>query len=208
MELHDVIHNRRSVKAYHSDVEVSDEQLKTLFEDVILTPSSFNIQHWHFIVVRDQANKQDLMARAYNQPQIGECSAAIIVVADPSQWQYAMDYWRKSSVPDKVLEQYETMMPGPYADDRVARDEALRSVGMAAMTLMLRAYDMGFQTGPMIGFEADKVAQRFNIQPPRFPAMLIVLGKQDTSRKNHPRPYRRPVADVVRLESADGQPLD
>ncbi len=208
MELADAMRQRRSVKAYQSDATISDEQLKALFEDVILTPSSFNIQHWHFIVVRDEKNKQDLMERAFNQPQVGECAAAIIVVADPLQWKNALDYWRKSDIPDEQLKSYEQMMPGPYADDRAARDEALRSIGMAAMALMLRATDMGFQTGPMIGFDADKVSERFGIESPRFPAMLIVLGKQDATRKNHPRPYRRPVSDVVRLESASGNVLE
>ena len=53
---------------------VSNEQrwaeLKAIFDKVVLAPSSFNLQHWRFIVVRDQANKEKLCEAAFDQPQV------------------------------------------------------------------------------------------------------------------------------------------
>jgi nitroreductase len=208
VELSQAIQERRSVKKYLSDVTLGDEQLQELFEAVRLSPSSFNIQHCSFVVVRDQANKDRLMGQAYNQPQVGQASAAIIVVADPDQYRQAVDYWRASGVPQEVVDRYAKMIPGFYDNDpQKRRDEALRTAGMWAMTLMLKATDMGLQTGPMIGFDPEGVANAFHIQAPKFPAMLIVVGKQDPAATVHPRPYRRALSDLVKLESFDGSAL-
>ena len=208
MELEQAIRSRRSVKKYKAGVTISDEQLRELFNDAKLAPSSFNIQHWHFIVVREQARKDVLMQCANGQPQVGACAAAVIVVADPEQYKKAGEYWRKSGVPDSVAERYEKMIPGFYKDDpQKARDESLRSVGLIAATLMLKAKAMGLETGPMIGFDAEAVSREFHIRQPRFPAMLIVMGEQDPEASAHERPYRRPVSDIVRLEDGEGKAL-
>ena len=42
-----------------------------------------------------------------------------------------------------------------------ARDEAIRSGAFAAMTLMIAAQARGYATGPMIGFEPEKVKKLF-----------------------------------------------
>jgi nitroreductase len=46
--------------------------LASLFETVALSPSSFNLQHWNFIAVRDAATKQKMRAAALGQPQLEE----------------------------------------------------------------------------------------------------------------------------------------
>ena len=42
--------------------------------------------------------------------------------------------------------------------DQVQRDEAMRSCGIAAQTLMLAAKSMGYDSCPMDGFDFDEVA--------------------------------------------------
>ena len=58
MHLTNVIAERRSVKQYDPDHRITDEELKTLFAQVVLSPSSFNLQHWRFVVVRDAEAKE------------------------------------------------------------------------------------------------------------------------------------------------------
>ena len=43
--------------------------------------------------------------------------------------------------------------------EQVQRDEAMRSCGIAAQTLMLAAKSMGYDSCPMDGFDFDKVAE-------------------------------------------------
>ena len=208
MQVHEAMAARRSIKRYVEGLAVSDEELRALFESVTLTPSSFNIQHWNFVVVRDAEGKRELMARAWGQPQVGQCSAAIVVVADPMQYRQVGGLLRRSGMPEAEAAKSEKMVMDFYeGKEQLARDEALRSCGMAAMSLMLRATELGYATGPMIGFDAAAVSERLGIKSPQFPAMMIVLGKAAAGEPRHGRPYRRGVSDIVKLESATGRSL-
>jgi nitroreductase len=70
-------------------------------------------------------------------------------------------------------------IPSFYKDNVVAqRDEAIRSVGMAAQSLMLAAQGMGFDTGPMIGFDANAVAKIINLPENFIIGIAIVIGKK------------------------------
>ena len=57
MEFSDIIQQRRSIKSYDTEKSISDLELKELFEEVILSPSSFNLQHWTFIAVKDSVRR-------------------------------------------------------------------------------------------------------------------------------------------------------
>ena len=79
MEFKDIVQERRSIRSYEVDVSISDGELADLFETVALSPSSYNLQHWNFIAVRDAATKQKMRAAAFGQPQVEESSVAILV---------------------------------------------------------------------------------------------------------------------------------
>ncbi len=208
MTVTEALKHRRAIKVYKEGEKISDAQLRELFSHATLAPSSYNIQFWHFIVVRDEANKQKLKEAAFNQPQVSQCSAAIILVADPEQWKHARTYWRKTGLSEDKVEQSGKMIDGAYQNNpEKARDEAIRSVGLAGMAIMLKATEMGLATGPMIGFDPDEVAKRFEIDAPKFPAMLIVMGHEGEGARRHGRPWRRELSDVVRLESLKGEGL-
>ena len=65
-----------------------------------------------------------------------------------------------------------------YKDNQqVQRDEAMRSCGMAAMTIMLAAKEMGYDTCPMDGFDFDAVAKLLNLPSDHTPTMFVVVGK-------------------------------
>ena len=75
MQFDEIVAARRSVKNYDPAHEITDEELKALFEKVILSPSSFNLQHWRFVVVRDPARKSDIRKAAWDQEQVEAASA-------------------------------------------------------------------------------------------------------------------------------------
>jgi nitroreductase len=209
MRVTEALEQRRAIKIYEEGQKVSDAQLRELFSKATLAPSSFNLQFWQFLIVRDEANKQKLMEAAYNQPQVGQCSAAIVVVADPEQWKNARTYWENSGMSGETLEKSVEMITNSYqGNPDKARDEAIRSVGLVGMAIMLKATEMGLATGPMIGFDPDEVAKHFDIEAPKFPAMLIVMGHEGQGARKRDRPWRRELSEVVRLESLSGKGLE
>jgi nitroreductase len=46
MELKAAIQARRSIKSFDPNHRMTDDEIKTLMELAILSPTAFNIQHW------------------------------------------------------------------------------------------------------------------------------------------------------------------
>jgi len=63
------------------------------------------------------------------------------------------------------------------ARDGLARDEAMRSCGLAPQTLMLAATRMGLASCPMDIFEANIVKTLLNLPQERETAMFVAIGK-------------------------------
>jgi len=204
MEYGELVRARHSVKTYAPGVNISDETLRTIFEDVVLSPSSFNLQHWRFVVVRDQAMKLRLKDAANGQNQVADASAVVVICGKLDAYDDA-EAIHAAAAPE-FREGLVSKIRGFYrGNPRLQRDEAIRSGSLAAMSLMYAAKHHGYDTGPMIGFSPDEAAALLDIPDNLLPVMMVVMGKC-----HGPQPERRgrlPVSDVVRLESMDGAEL-
>ena len=204
MEHSELIQTRRSLKSYQPDTPITDTQLQAIFNDVQLTPSSFNLQHWTFIAIRDTERKKKMQEIAFGQPQVNDCSAAILVCGKLDAWKDAAEIY--GHTPQSVQDSVVPMIHGMYdGNDQMCRDEAIRSASLAAMSLMYSATNHGFATGPMIGFNQADAAALCALPQNIIPVMLIVLGTQ----KDQPRPRdpRRPLTEIVKLEQYGDQGL-
>lgn len=204
MEFSEIVQRRRSIKSYDPDKTISDADLAELFEEVTLSPSAFNLQHWTFVAVKDPDMKKKFREAAWGQPQVEECSVAILVCGKRNAYEDAPEIY--SEVPEEIQNKVLPMIQNFYeGNDQLQRDEAIRGASLAAMALMLGAKNRGWATGPMIGFDPDAVSKLLKLTPNIIPVMIVVLGFQ----KDEPRPrsYRHPVENVVRLDTLDGPGL-
>ena len=164
METFDAIYQRRAVKQFDPEHRLSPEEEARLLEAAIQAPTSFNIQHWRFVIVRDPELRQRMRRQFGNdQAQMTDASLLVIVTADVKAWQKdPQRYWRNA--PPQVADLLVNWM-GPFHEGRewLQRDEAQRSIGMAMQTIMLAAKAMGYDSCPMIGFDIDKVAELINL---------------------------------------------
>lgn len=62
-------------------------------------------------------------------------------------------------------------------NESVQRDEAMRSGGIIAQTMMLAAKDMGYDSCPMDGFDFDTVAKLIQLPSDHLIVMMLVIGK-------------------------------
>jgi len=202
MEFAEVVRRRRSVRSYDSSKEVSDEQLKELFELVKLSPSSYNLQPWEFVVVRDKKDRERLKACAHNQQHVGDASAAVIVLGtkNPSGRADAIaaDRIRKGLMSEEKKKKFEARVKAISEDEAKARLWTVNSTSLACMTLMLAAEDMGLATCPMEGFDAECVKKEFDIPKEYEVVMLITLGY--AKREQPERPMRYGFEDIVHFE--------
>ena len=176
METLKAIEARRSVKSYDPDHQMTDEEINKLLTYTLLSPTAFNIQHWRFVVVKDPELRQKIREASWNQAQVTDASLLVVICADMKSWQKdPMRYWQNA--PEPVQQALVPMILSFYKnEEQLERDEAQRSCGMAAQTMMLVAKDMGYDTCPMDGFDFEKVADLINLPEDFLISMIVVVG--------------------------------
>ncbi len=177
MNVSQAILERRSVKTYDPQHKMTEEEVTRLMSLAMLSPTAFNIQNWRFVVVTDPVLRKDIRAVSWNQAQVEEASLLIVLTADLKAWAKQPErYWQNAPQP---VQDYLVPAIGQYYSGKelVQRDEAMRSCGMAAMTIMLAAKEMDYDTCPMDGFDFDAVAKLLNLPDDHTPVMFVVVGK-------------------------------
>ncbi len=205
MNFSELAQARHSVRHYTPGLSIDDDALTAIFADVALSPSSFNLQHWQFVVVREPARKRELRGMAFGQQQVEDCAAAIVVCGRLDAHADAPRIYEDAPAP--MREKFVPMIAAVYErQPALQREEAVRSGALAAMSLMYAAKARGWDTGPMIGFDAAKVSTFLGLDAQTVPVMLVVLGKALNGEQPQ-RLYRRPLDEIVRLETQDGSRL-
>lgn len=177
MEVSQAIEQRRAIKAYDPEHRMTENEIETLMSLAMRSPTAWNIQNWRFVLVRDPEQRKKLRAAAWDQAQVTDASLLVVLTADTLAWKKdPIRYWRDAPKPvqDYILPAMNQFYEGR---EQMQRDEGLRSCGMAAMTLMLAAESMGYQSGPMDGFDFDEVGRIINLPDDHIITMFVVIGK-------------------------------
>ena len=178
MKVSEALNTRRAIKNYDTEFKMSDADFATVMDAVLKSPSSFNIQNWRFVDVQDTNLRQQIREAAWDQAQVTEASKLILLCADVKAWEKdTAQYW--AGAPKEIAEMMTSMTKDFYEGrEWIQRDEALRSVGIAAQSFMLTATEMGFDTCPMIGFDQDAVGKLINLPEDHIIGMMLVIGKR------------------------------
>ena len=95
MDTFDAIYGRRAIKHFDPDHKFDDTEVEKLLEAAIQSPTSFNIQHWRFVVVRDPELRKEIRAHGNDQAQMTDASLLIVMTADVMAWKKDPPrYWR------------------------------------------------------------------------------------------------------------------
>lgn len=196
MDTFEAIYGRRAVKAFDPAHRLTEEEERKLLEAAVQSPTSFNIQHWRFVVVRDPELRRRIRTEFGNdQAQMTDASLLVIVAADVMAWKKEPQrYWRNA--PPEVAELLVNWI-APFHEGRewLQRDEAQRSIGMAMQTLMLAAKAMGYDSCPMIGFDIDKVAELIRLPQDHVMGPMVAIGKG--TKKSWPKPGQLALDEIV-----------
>ncbi len=196
METFDAIYQRRAIKHFDPEHQLTNEEENKILEAAIQAPTSFNIQHWRFVIVRDPALRQRIRTEFGNdQAQMTDASLLIVMTADTMAWAKEPGrYWQNA--PQEVCDLLVNWM-GPFHEGRewLQRDEAQRSIGLAMQTIMLSAKAMGYDSCPMIGFDIDKVAELINLPDDHVMGPMVAIGKK--TEESWPKPGQLPLNQLV-----------
>lgn len=196
METFEAIYKRRAIKHFDPEHRLTTEEETNLLDAAIQSPTSFNIQHWRFVIVRDPDLRRKIRTEFGNdQAQMTDASLLIILTADVDAWKKEPErYWKNA--PQEVSDLLVNWM-GPFHEGRewLQRDEAQRSIGMALQTIMLAAKAMGYDSCPMIGFDIEKVAKLINLPDDHVMGPMVAVGKG--IKESWPKPGQLPLDELV-----------
>lgn len=195
MDTFQAINERRAVKHFDPAHKLSDEEVQKLLGLAVQSPTAFNIQNWRIVNVTDTELRKQIKAVSWDQAQVTDASLLLILCADIKSWEKEPGrYWKNA--PEPVREFMIPSIDQYYRGrDQVQRDEAMRSCGIAAQTLMLAAKAMGYDSCPMDGFDFDAVGKLVNLPDDHVIAMFVVVGKG--TQEAWPKPGQLPLDEIV-----------
>jgi nitroreductase len=196
MEIFDAIYQRRSFKYFDAGhVMTAEEEIK-LLEAMIQSPTSFNIQHWRFVLLKDNALRQRIRKEfGHDQAQFTDASLLVLFTADVMAWRKEPSrYW--ANAPKEVADLLVNWI-APFHEGRewLQRDEAQRSIGMAMQTLMLAAKGLGYDSCPMIGYDIEQVAKLVELPADHVMGPIVAVGKK--VKDVWPKPGQLSLREIV-----------
>ena len=160
----DALKWRYATKVFDTSKKIPDETWAALEDSLVLTPSSFGLQPWKFLVVTDEDTKDQLLPHSWNQAQVTQCSHLLVFAVPTSINEATIDRFLQASadahgVEVSSLEGYRKMMVGFVIKslDAVQQKEwAVKQTYIALGQFMLAAAMAGVDACPMEGFMASK----------------------------------------------------
>lgn len=195
MDTFEAIEKRRSVKHFDPNYTIPRHEIDKILSAAILSPTSYNIQNWRFVVITNKDLKAKVRQASWNQPQVTDASVVLVLCADLLAWKKnPARYWKNAP---KAAQDYlvPSIIKSYEGQDQFQRDEAIRSCGMAAQTIMLAAKAMNYDSCPMIGFDPNQVAKLINLPDDHIIVMMITIGK--AFKPASPRGGQLPLDEVV-----------
>jgi putative NAD(P)H nitroreductase len=198
MNIIDALKGRRSINFFDTSYDVQDKTIDELLSLANLSPSSFNLQPWRVIVVKDKEKKKALRKCAFDQPKAEEASAVLIVIGDPDavelNGERVLDSWVSLGyMKEEERETYRGLMKNLYGEkESITRKLfAAKNASIFAMGIMIAARGMNLETHPMDGFDEACVKKEFGIPGDKIIPMLIAIGRLRPDITLLPRAFRR-----------------
>jgi nitroreductase len=155
---------RYATKVFDPARKISSADLDTLLQSLVLTPSSFGLQPYRFLVVTDPALKARLREASWGQGQITDCSHLVIFLARQKMTEADVDHLIeriakvRGDQPEN-LAGYRSMMVGTLVTGPRAAsvpEWAARQAYIALGQFMASAALLGLDTCPMEGLDPKK----------------------------------------------------
>ncbi|SEO02620.1 Nitroreductase [Amphibacillus marinus] len=181
----EIMFERKSIRAYDENVKITNEEMLTMLKEATTAPSSVNMQPWRFVVVESEAGKERLRPLIrFNTKQNDTSSAMILIFGDMHCYELGEEIYNQAFEAGKMPKEVRDQQLGaiiPYYQNLTKQqmnDVVKIDASLAAMQLMLTARAHGYETNPIGGFEADQLAEAFDLDKDRYvPVMILSIGK-------------------------------
>lgn len=194
---------RHACKLFDPDKKIPADQLKEILECGHLSPSSFGMEPWKFLVVQNPQLRESLRKACWNQPQITDSSDVVVILSKTGKTEPGTDYVKTMFSRRQLSPEAEQAYLEKYQQHCEIEIEPVMSYYawnskqcyIALGNMMSAAADMSIDSCPIEGFVKKEVEQALNIDTSQYEvAVIFALGyrlKEQTPR------YRLTFDEVV-----------
>jgi len=150
---------RYATKAFDINKKVAEPLFNQLISAARLAPSSYGMQPWKFVVVKNPETRKKLREVAWNQPQITDASHLVVLSSREKIDQTYIDNYissiaKERGVTVESLSDFKDMLDGSLS---AMQQPAWRSnqVYIALGVLLMACANAGIDACPMEGFDRD-----------------------------------------------------
>ncbi len=162
---------RYATKAFDAAKKIPADVWHALEQSLVLTPTSYGLQPYKFLVVQDAAKRTELLAHSWHQKQVVECSHYVVFLARTEMKEADVDRFMKRTMevrqlPEGALDRYRHMIISDVvhgARGKIAHEWATRQAYIALGNLMTCAAILSVDTCPMEGLDPTKYDQVLNL---------------------------------------------
>lgn len=202
----DALKWRYATKQFNPDRKILPDVWKVIEEALVLTPSSFGLQPWKFIIVEDQGLREMLHGESWQQDQVVDASHFLVLaarndltLADIERWIECTAKAQGKSTQD--LEGLKGMIAG-YADHQTPEQRLewnTRQSYIALGQLMAVAAVMGIDACPMEGINPKAYDALLELDDTGYTTVVAcALGYRSDADKYATTPKARyPIDEVV-----------
>ncbi len=169
--LNSALHARYAVKIFDDSRQIDQKTWQTLEDSLVLSPSSFGLQPWRFLVVTDAALKTQLLPHSWGQEQVTQCSHLVVFFAKNSLGEADVEKLITATADIRHMDGaslggYAGMINGSISG--MSPDELLhwnqKQVYLALGQFTLAAALLGVDTCPMEGFDRAKYDEILGVE--------------------------------------------
>lgn len=172
---------RYAVKKFDPTQKIPDRVWSLLEDSLVLAPSSFGLQPWKFIVVRNLEVRQNLVAHSWGQAQVAEASHLVVLTIkkdlnDADIDRYVARMSEVQNVPVENLQKFAGVVKGfikqpPYTLN--LNEWSTRQVYLALGQYMTAAAMLGIDTCPMEGFVPTKYDEVLGLTDSEYATVVV-----------------------------------
>ncbi len=177
----EVLNWRYATKQFDSNKKISKENLDTLLEVLRLSPSSYGLQPWKFIVVNNIEMKSKIREIAYDQSQITDSSQIIIFANKKNIDSNLVDEYLQFTAKEKnisieKLEGFKGMINGSFAgrSSESLINWATCQLYLALGNFLTSCAILDIDACPMEGFDRNKLDELLGLSSMNLESKVIV----------------------------------
>ena len=199
---------RHACKLFDETRKIDENLMRGILEAGRLSPSSFGMEGWKFLVIESDDLKAKLRPLCWNQPQITTCSHLVVVLAAienlrPASGVPQQRFARRPLPPEKIeayVDLYAGFLAETFSSDEKTFCWSARQTYIALANMMTAAAFAEVDSCPIEGFEKEKVEALLELDTSQWQvAVLCAFGYRAAEP---PAKVRLAFDDVVEFRKA------